>query len=279
VKEWPRKITKSAKDFFKKARANYVVPVKTGSRQESIECGEPLCGFSPLTGCLARLRGNDGSAGNWSLATIHYFLIMLSPTPPPDDKPVRAFASQKAWNAWLDKQHTKSPGLWMQLMKKGSGKKSITYPEAVEEALCYGWIDGQKRSYDETSWLQKFTPRGKKSVWSKINRGKVAALVKAGRMKPAGLATVKAAKADGRWEAAYDSQSFSSVPGDFQELLAKRPGAAAFFKTLKSASRYAILYRLHTVKKAETRTRKMHEFVAMLDEGEAPHLFKPKAKP
>jgi uncharacterized protein YdeI (YjbR/CyaY-like superfamily) len=203
---------------------------------------------------------------------------MPSPIPPPDDKPIKAFASQKAWGAWLDKQHAKSSGLWMRLMKKGSGKKSITYAEAVEEALCYGWIDGQKRSYDDTSWLQKFTPRGRKSVWSKINKGKVAALVKAGKMRPAGLATVAAAKGDGRWKAAYDSQSYSSVPKDFKELLGKHPGAAAFFKTLKSASRYAILYRLHTAKRAETRTRKMHEFVAMLDKGEAPHLFKPKAK-
>jgi uncharacterized protein YdeI (YjbR/CyaY-like superfamily) len=203
---------------------------------------------------------------------------MPSPTPPPDDKPVKAFASQKAWATWLDKNHTKSTGLWIRLMKKASGKKSITYPEAVEEALCYGWIDGQKRSWDETSWLQKFTPRGKKSVWSKINKGKIAALVKAGKMRPAGLETVAAAKGDGRWKAAYGSQGSSSVPKDFKEFLGKHPKAATFFKTIKSASRYAILYRLQTARNPETRTRKMREFVAMLEKGEAPHLFKPKPK-
>lgn len=203
---------------------------------------------------------------------------MSAPLPPPDERPVRAFASAAAWAAWLEKNHAKSPGLWMRLMKKDSGKKSITYPEAVEEALCHGWIDGQKRSHDADSWLQKFTPRGKKSVWSKINRDKIDALHKAGRLKPAGLAVVKAARADGRWDAAYDSQTFSSVPEDFAKLLEKSPKAAKFFAELKSASRYAILYRLQTAKKAETRARKMQEFLDMLKRGEAPHLFKPKAK-
>src|SRR5690606_16461306 len=125
--------------------------------------------------------------------------------------------------------------------KKGSGRKSVTYAEALDEALCHGWIDGQKRSFDEESWLQKFTPRGRKSIWSKINQEKVAALEKAGRMKPAGLAAVAAAKADGRWDAAYESQSRMTVPDDFKALLARHPQAETFFATLKSASRFAIL--------------------------------------
>jgi uncharacterized protein YdeI (YjbR/CyaY-like superfamily) len=199
------------------------------------------------------------------------------PLPPPDDKPVMAFASQKAWAAWLGKNHGTSTGLWLQLMKKGSGLQSVTYAEALDEALCHGWIDGQKRSHDEASWLQKFTPRGKKSVWSKINREKVAALEKAGRMKPAGRAAVEAARADGRWDAAYDSQSTIAVPEDFAARLDTHPKAKRFFATLKGASRFAILYRLHSAKKPETREKKMAAFIAMLENGEAPHLLKPKA--
>ena len=202
---------------------------------------------------------------------------MPSPTLPPDGKPVKAFASQAVWSAWLDKNHGKHAGVWVRIMKKDSGKKTVTYAEALEEALCHGWIDGQKRSYDELSFLQKFSPRGAKSLWSKINRDKIAALEKAGRLKPAGHAVVHAAKADGRWDAAYDSQSSAQVPDDFAALLAKHPKAAKFFATLKSASRYAILFRLQTAKKAENRAKKMDEFIAMLKRGEAPHLFKPKA--
>ena len=205
---------------------------------------------------------------------------MTSPAPLParlpDSSPVKSFASQKAWAAWLEKNHTKSTGLWLRIMKKDSGLKSVTYPEAVEEALCHGWIDGQKRTYNETSWLQKFCPRGKKSVWSKINVDKIAALTKTGKMKPAGLAVVAAAQADGRWDAAYESQSKAGVPEDFTAMLAKHPKAEKFFATLKSASRYAILYRLQSSKKAETRAQNLDKFIAMLKRGEAPHLFKPK---
>jgi uncharacterized protein YdeI (YjbR/CyaY-like superfamily) len=201
---------------------------------------------------------------------------MPAPLPPPDGKPVKAFASQAAWAAWLGKNHEKHSGLWLRLMKKGSGKKSVTYAEALEEALCHGWIDGQKRPCDEASWLQKFSPRGKKSLWSKVNRDKVAALEKAGRLKPAGLAVVHAAKADGRWDAAYDSQSSATVPEDFAALLEKHAKARKFFSTLKGASRYAILFRLQTAKKPETRVKKMNDFIAMLEKGEAPYLIKPK---
>ena len=203
---------------------------------------------------------------------------MPSPLPPSDDKPIKAFATPKAWAAWLEKNHAKSTGLWLQLMKKDSGLKSVTYAEALDEALCHGWIDGQKRSYDETSWLQKFTPRGKRSLWSKINQGKVAALEQAGRMKPAGRGAVDAAKADGRWDAAYASQRQMTIPDDFAALLARNPKAEAVYAGLKGASRYAFLFRLQTVKKPETRARKMNEFVAMLARGEAPHLM-PAGKP
>ncbi len=201
----------------------------------------------------------------------------MPPLPPPDDKPVKAFASQAAWAAWLGKNHEKHAGLWLRLMKKGSGKKSVTYAEAVEEALCHGWIDGQKRSYDDASWLQKFCPRGKKSLWSKVNREKIAALEKAGRLKPAGLAVVQAAKADGRWDAAYEPVSKATVPEDFKALLAKHPKAEAFFANLKSASRYAILFRVQTAKKPETRMKKMNDFIGMLKRHEAPYLIKPKS--
>lgn len=204
---------------------------------------------------------------------------MPLPLAPPDDKPVKAFPSQKTWETWLEKNHTKSTGLWLRLMKKDSGKASVTYAEAVEEALRYGWIDGQKRSYDDTSWLQKFCPRGKKSLWSKINREKIAALIQDGKMKPAGMAVVDSAKADGRWDAAYDSQKSATVPEDFQALLQKHPKAEKFFATLKSANRYAILWRLQTAKKAESRAKKMQDFIDMLKRGEAPHLIKPKPKP
>lgn len=199
----------------------------------------------------------------------------MPPLPSPDGKPVKPFATQKAWAAWLEKNHATSSGLWLQLMKKGSGLKSVTYAEALDEALCYGWIDGQKRSGDDVSFLQKFTPRGRKSIWSQINRGKVGVLEREGRMKAAGRAAVDAAKADGRWAAAYAPVSKTRVPDDFAALLAKKPKAAAFFATLKGASRYAILFRLQTAKKAETRARRMDEFVAMLTRGEAPHLIKP----
>lgn len=192
------------------------------------------------------------------------------------EMPVKPFATSAAWAGWLEKNHAKSDGLWLQLMKKGSGVTSITYAEALDEALCYGWIDGQKRSHDDVSWLQKFTPRRKKSLWSQVNREKIRMLEKAGRLKAAGRAAVEAAKADGRWDAAYEPQSKMTVPDDFIALLAKNPKAEAFYATLKGASRYAFLFRLQTVKKPVTRLRKMEEFVAMLARGEAPHLIAPK---
>ncbi len=189
----------------------------------------------------------------------------------PDEISILSFKSPKAWASWLDKNHAKSSGLWLKIAKKDSGLKSVSYPEALETALCYGWIDGQKKSCDEFTWLQKFTPRGVKSIWSKINREKALALIKTRGMKPAGLKAVENAKQNGQWDAAYDAQSTSTVPEDFQSELKKNKKAKVFFETLNSANRYAILFRIHTARKAETRTRRIEEFVGMLARSEKIH--------
>ncbi len=184
---------------------------------------------------------------------------------------LQLFASQAEWAAWLEKNYLKSDGLWLRLAKTDSGLRSVTYAEALEIALCYGWIDGQKRGESDLTWLQRFLPRTAKSIWSKINREKCAALIADGRMKPAGLAAVAAAKKDGRWDAAYDSPKGATVPDDFQSALDKRPRAREFFATLDGANRYAVLFRIQTVKKVERRMRKIREFVEMLERGERIH--------
>ena len=180
------------------------------------------------------------------------------------DLPVVQFDGPHAWATWLDEHHAASSGVWLRIAKKASGTASVTYDQALEVALCYGWIDGQKKSYDDASWLQKFTPRGTKSIWSKVNREKVEKLIARGDMKPAGLAVVEQAKQDGRWDAAYDSQSSASVPDDFQAALDQHEEARAFFATLNSRNRYAILFRIQTAKKAETRTKRIEQFIQML---------------
>lgn len=185
--------------------------------------------------------------------------------------PILPFSSQKDWEGWLDKHHQASKGLWLKIAKKGTGTDTVTYAEALDSALCHGWIDGQKGSFDDSFWLQKFTPRGPRSKWSKINREKAEALIEAGRMKPAGLAAVEQARSDGRWEQAYDSQSRASVPEDLQKELDRNPKAAAFFATLDSANRYAVLYRIHEAKKPETRARRIEKFIGMLNRGEKVH--------
>lgn len=187
------------------------------------------------------------------------------------DQPVVLFASQKDWAAWLNKNHAASSGLWLRLAKKAAALQSLTYAEALDVALCYGWIDGQKKSFDQESWLQKFTPRGAKSIWSKINREKVEALIKAGKMKPAGLQAIEKAKQDGRWEAAYDSQSKATVPDDFQAELDRNPEAKAFFATLNKANRYALLFRIQTAKKAEIRAKRIIQFIEMLEKQKSFH--------
>lgn len=185
--------------------------------------------------------------------------------------PVQHFERQKDWANWLTENHSSSLGLWLQLAKKGSNLKSVSYDEAIEVALCFGWIDGQKQTHSEQFWLQKFTRRSDKSVWSKINKDKALALIKTGKMKPAGLQEVERAKSDGRWDAAYDSASKATVPSDFQSALDSNTRAKNFFGTLDSRNRYAILFRIQTAKKAETRAKKIAQFVLMLERHEKVH--------
>jgi uncharacterized protein YdeI (YjbR/CyaY-like superfamily) len=185
--------------------------------------------------------------------------------------PILSFASQDDWETWLDAHHQTSKGLWLKIAKKDSGIDSVNYAEALDVALCHGWIDGQKGAFDDTFWLQKFTPRGPRSKWSKINVDKALALIDAKRMKPAGLAAVEQARSDGRWEQAYDSQSRATVPEDLQRELDKNPEAAKFFATLDSANRYAVLYRIHEARKPETRARRIEKFVGMLNRNEKLH--------
>lgn len=184
--------------------------------------------------------------------------------------PILRFETQKAWEAWLDARHASTGGIWLKFAKKGSGVESVTYAEAVEGALLYGWIDGQVASYDGRFYLQRFTPRRARSRWSKINRAKVEALIETGRMKPAGLAEIERAKADGRWEAAYDSPSTATVPDDLREKLDENPEAAAFFESINKSSRYSILYQIQDAKRPETRARRIEKFVDMLNKGEKP---------
>jgi uncharacterized protein YdeI (YjbR/CyaY-like superfamily) len=184
------------------------------------------------------------------------------------DLPVTPFKDQQAWSVWLDANHATSSGLWIRFAKKASGKPSVSYAEALDVALCYAWIDGQSKSYDESTWLQKFTPRGTRSIWSKINREKAQALISDGRMQPAGLAEVERAKQDGRWEAAYDSPRAASVPADLQAALDRSPQATAFLTTLNSHNRFAILFRIQTAKKPETRASRIEQFIRMLENHE-----------
>jgi len=185
--------------------------------------------------------------------------------------PALPFETKKKWADWLAKQHDKSAGVWLKLGKNGTGIPSVTYEEALDVALCYGWIDGQKKGFDDQYWLQKFTPRGQKSIWSKINTEKAEKLIANGEMKPAGLKAIEMAKQDGRWDAAYESQKNISVPEDFRSALEKNKKAKAFFATLNSANRYSFLFRLQTAKKAETREKRIRQLVGMLEKGEKFH--------
>jgi uncharacterized protein YdeI (YjbR/CyaY-like superfamily) len=181
------------------------------------------------------------------------------------------FPSAGAWKAWLEENHDSSDGLWIKFAKKASGIESVSYAEALDVALCYGWIDGQARRFDDDYYLQRFTPRRPRSKWSKINREKVARLIEAGRMKPAGLREIERAKADGRWDAAYDSPSTATVPEDLRREFDENPKAAEFFATLNSTNRYAILYQIQDAKKPETRARRIKKFVTMLSKQEKPY--------
>jgi uncharacterized protein YdeI (YjbR/CyaY-like superfamily) len=184
------------------------------------------------------------------------------------DLPVLLFASPREWEEWLGEDFAQPQGAWLKIAKKGAGATSVSHAEALELALCHGWIDGQAKPYDETFWLQKFTPRRRASGWSKVNTEKALQLIKSGRMQPAGLREVEAAKQDGRWDAAYAPQSKATVPDDFQSELERNPQAKAFFATLNKLNRYAIYHRIETAKKAETRKARIDKFITMLANNE-----------
>lgn len=185
--------------------------------------------------------------------------------------PIIGFAEAGAFDAWLAAEPRDSKGLWLKLGKKGAGVASLSKAEAIDAALCHGWIDGQLDKYDEMHWLVRFTPRKRASKWSEVNRRRALELIAEGRMRPAGLAEIEAAKADGRWDAAYAPASTAQVPPDLQAALDAAPKAASFFATLKGANRYAIIYRIGTAKKEETRARRIADFIAMLERGETVH--------
>lgn len=185
-----------------------------------------------------------------------------------DTVPIMEFQTAETFETWLKKNHDTSKGLWLKIFKKDSGKKTITYAESLDVALCYGWIDGQKKAHDQHAWLQKFCPRGAKSIWSKINTGHVERLINEGRMRPAGLKAVEKAKADGRWEKAYDSPRNLTIPDDFLKELSKNKKAEAFFKSLNKTSLFSIGFRLQTAKKQETRDKRMRDIIEMLAKGE-----------
>jgi uncharacterized protein YdeI (YjbR/CyaY-like superfamily) len=184
---------------------------------------------------------------------------------------ILTFATQAAWDAWLEHQASSSTGVWLRLAKKGATEPTVTYAQAVESALCHGWIDGRKQTENAHYWLQRFTPRAARSIWSQINRQKAQALIASGRMRPAGLRQVQLAQEDGRWDAAYAPASTSTVPEDLQRAMDAHPRAKEFFATLNSRNRYAVLFRVHNAKKPETRARKIAQFMDMLSRGEAPY--------
>jgi uncharacterized protein YdeI (YjbR/CyaY-like superfamily) len=188
-----------------------------------------------------------------------------------DDLPVLGFPSLAAWEEWLTAQHETAAGVWLKIAKQGCGEPSVSYAEALEIAICFGWIDGQKGRLDDDFWLQRFTPRKPGGRWSKINADKAAALIESGRMRPAGLREVTEARSDGRWESAYAGQATMEVPDDLRAALAANQAASEFFETISRVNRYAILYRIGSVKRPETRARKIAEYVAMLAEHKTLH--------
>lgn len=192
--------------------------------------------------------------------------------PGKEDQPIIPFASQQVWEQWLEQNHLEANGVWIQFYKKNSGIASVTYPEAVDSSLCYGWIDAQSKSIDELSYKQHFTPRRSKSIWSKRNIENIARLTEAGRMKPAGFKQVEAAQADGRWQQAYDSPSNMTLPEDFAIELAKNERAFAFYNSLNKTNKYAIGWRIQTAKRPETKEKRMREILEMLERGEKFHM-------
>ena len=189
----------------------------------------------------------------------------------PAELPVVGFATRAEWAAWLAAEHAASAGVWLRIARKDGGAESVSYSDALDVALCHGWIDGQKDRLDERFWLQRFTPRKPRSRWSKRNRERAEALIAGGEMAAAGMAEIERARADGRWDAAYDSHSTATVPDDLQAELAGNAAAREFFDGLDSTNRYAILYRIQEARRPETRARRIAKYVAMLSEGRKIH--------
>jgi uncharacterized protein YdeI (YjbR/CyaY-like superfamily) len=187
--------------------------------------------------------------------------------PAKDKLPVVQFTDAAVWERWLEQHAEDSDGVWLKIAKKATGLPTVTHAEALEAALCFGWIDGQRAGHDERFFLQRFTPRKARSKWSQINREKAQELIEQGRMRSPGMRQVQAAQADGRWEAAYEPQSRASVPEDLQRALDRNPQARAFFETLRGQNRYAVIYRVQDAKRPETRARRIATFVEMLGEG------------
>jgi uncharacterized protein YdeI (YjbR/CyaY-like superfamily) len=196
---------------------------------------------------------------------------MAKPSDSPSATAPLHFRTPREWEAWLRKHHADAEGAWLRIAKVGAAEPSVSYAQALESALCWGWIDGQKKGLDGAYWLQRFTPRRARSIWSKINRAKAEALIASGRMQPPGLGEVERAKADGRWDEAYDGMRTSSVPDDLQAALDAQPRAHAFFAQLDGANRYAVLWRVQTAKKPETRAKRIAMLVDMLARGEKIH--------
>jgi uncharacterized protein YdeI (YjbR/CyaY-like superfamily) len=213
--------------------------------------------FSEATGSTPAPMNKRTSSGSKSSATADI-----------DAGSPLLFKDQETWVSWLRENHPTSSGVWLRIAKKGAHVRSVSYVQAVDAALCFGWIDGQKKSDDETYWLQRFTPRSEKSIWSKLNRAKAIRLIELGQMNAAGLREVERAKRDGRWDSAYDSPRGATMPADFQAVLNEVPGANAFFATLDSRNRYAVLFRIQTAKRAETRAKRIKQFAEMLSRHE-----------
>jgi uncharacterized protein YdeI (YjbR/CyaY-like superfamily) len=193
----------------------------------------------------------------------------IAPKPPakPDDREVIQCETLADWEAWLEANHAESVGVWLRIAKKGAGQHTVGYPEVLDAAICFGWIDARRQGHDDSFFLQRFTPRGARSIWSQLNRDKATALIEDGRMRAAGLSQIRAAKEDGRWDAAYEPQSRATVPPDFQRALDENPAAREFFASLTGSNRYAFLFRLHHVKTPAARRRRIAQYIETLSAG------------
>lgn len=256
-----------------------VLPVTVRREQDIRQPGEPFacrregalaCASTAHSGKRRLLWVGSGPGSRWwcKNASLPKHPMALARSPAPTTHRCR---SARTFEIWLRKHHSTSEGVWLEIAKPGAPEATVSYAEAVEVAICYGWIDGQKKALNAMHWLQRFTPRRSRSIWSKVNRAKAEALIAAGRMHPSGQAEIDRAKADGRWDAAYDGARTAAVPADLQAALDAQPKAGAFFSTLDAANRYSVLWRVQTAKKPETRARRIEGLVAMLTRGEKIH--------